>query len=302
MKDSLHEKPLFGTVAILGVGLIGGSIGLALKRKGLAHKVIGCARREKTIQSALTVGAIDEGTLDSCHAVATADLVVIGTPVGDIVATLEKVLPCLQEGSLVTDVGSTKGDIVAAAESLLLKEGRELHFVGGHPLAGSEKSGPASARADLFQEATWAITPSSSSSDAAVSRLIQMVESIGAVPLVLDPDTHDAIVAYTSHLPHLVSSALVNAIHAGSGHQSVTPLLAASGFRDTTRLAESSWNVWRDICMTNRRNILAALRSMKHQLENLEAFLQAENEADLIAWLKQAAEKRPELARRGAAR
>lgn len=298
MVDEFSEDQFFYTVSILGVGLIGGSIGLALKQRGLTAKVIGCARTERTLHAALDVGAIDEGTHDPCEAAATADLVIIGTPVGDIVPTFERILPHLKDGALVTDVGSTKTDITRQAEALLQKSGRAVFFVGGHPMAGSEKTGPSAASADLFSHATWAITPTDRSDDGAVSILRQLTEKLGAHPLILDPQLHDAIVAYTSHLPHLVSSALVNAVAAGCGDQGAAPLLAASGFRDMTRLAESSTDVWRDICATNRRNIVEALTGMQHQLHLLQTALQNEDEADLVRWLHLAAEKRPELARR----
>ncbi|NCO33808.1 MAG: hypothetical protein AUJ92_21235 [Armatimonadetes bacterium CG2_30_59_28] len=283
------------TVAILGAGLIGGSIGLRLKSHQLCKRVIGCARQETTLQTALGVGAIDEGFQRPEDAVQDADIVFIATPVADVLPTFERILPHLPDRAIVTDVGSTKVEIVACATRIVGNDPARVEFIGGHPLAGSEKSGPGAARADLFEGATWVLTFTDRNTALALQTLGDLVESLGARTLRMTPEEHDEIVAFTSHLPHIAACALANAAGRTPGKRERIGKLIATGFRDATRLADGSPELWRQICMTNREPILQALQEMRGQLNDAIAFLKSEDAEALTQWLQSAAATRARL-------
>jgi prephenate dehydrogenase len=266
---------MFKRVAIVGPGLIGGSFGLALKSRKLAARVVGCragAGRVETLRKALDRGAIDEAAESVEAAVAGADLVFLATPVLAILDLLDRVCGAAAPGALVTDAGSTKSRIATRAAEVFKSSGATLgsFFIGGHPMAGKEQTGVDAATPDLFQGATWALTPWHSA-DLETDRardFVACIERIGARPLVLDADVHDEIVAWTSHLPQLVATALAASV----GENVADPadlLLAGGGLRDTTRLADSSYRVWRDICLTNDENIAAGLTAFIAKLEDL---------------------------------
>lgn len=237
------------TVAIVGVGLIGGSLGLAW-RKARAAKVIGITREQHDLDLALACGAVDEGTTDLSQGVAAADVVVLCTPVLDIVTLARSVVPYLRPGTLLTDVGSTKAWIMREITSFLPES---LCFIGGHPIAGSERTGVEAADPYLFENAIYCLTPSKEmTSEEPSMRLLQgLVRATGAEPVVLAPETHDLIVAGISHVPHLVAAALVNSVATADTGDMLMLRLAAGGFRDTTRIASGSSELWRDICLTN---------------------------------------------------
>jgi prephenate dehydrogenase len=267
---------MFGTVAIVGVGLLGGSLGMALRglarhRNGsrIADRVIGIARRPSTIQEALQIGALDEGGLDLAAA-AGADLVVVATPVLSMAPLFRALAPHLTDGALVTDVGSTKAALMEQLPSLLPPG---VHFVGSHPMAGSEKGGVLQSDPDLYVGARWVVTRSGTTSDEAVARVWALAEAVGSEPLALDPREHDEIVARTSHLPHIAASALAAAAAAGGIDTNQLGALAAGGFRDSTRIAAASPEMWRDICITNRAPLLAALRDLQLRLSEFETAL-----------------------------
>lgn len=246
---------MFRCVAIVGVGLIGGSLGMALRARRLAGRVLGIPRRQETIDEAVQVGAIDEGTLDLSR-VREADLVVLAPPVLTIPPLVEAMSPYLQPGALVTDVGSTKAELLRCLEPMLPPE---VDLVGGHPMAGSERGGVTAGRADLFEGAVWVLTRSARSSAGSVQALSQLVRQLGATPVQMDAAPHDDAVARISHLPHVVAAALAEAAAAGSVPEETLRLLVAGGFKSTTRIAASPPEMWRDICLTNREAILAAL-------------------------------------------
>lgn len=273
---------MFGTVAIVGVGLLGGSLGMALRQRGLAREVLGIARREETLDRATRMGALDRGSLD-CAAAAGAEVVVLCAPVLSIPSLAERLAPHLAPGTLVTDVGSTKEALLAQLLPLL-PPGVDL--VGGHPMAGSEQGGVAAARADLYADAVWVLTRTSRSSEAAMRRLTALVEGVGAVPLELDAATHDAAVARVSHLPHLAAAAAAAAVTQGGVPGGVLRRLVAGGYRDTTRVAGGSPEMWRDICLTNRGPILAALEDLEAALRRLRGALLAGDGAALEAELR----------------
>lgn len=246
------------TVAIIGVGLIGGSFGLAVREAGLAGRILGVSS-PATIRAALERGAIDEGvTLE--EACARADLIYLAQPIGRILDTLRRLDPLVRRDALVTDAGSTKREIVATAARYL----RRCRFLGGHPMAGKEKRGVEQAEAGLFAGRTYALTPRQAAE--LDFDFVEWVRRIGAKPVVLDPEEHDRVVAMTSHLPQLASTAL-----AATVAQQVREHLqvAGPGLTDTTRLALSSYELWRDILATNSAEIERALTAYIGELEHV---------------------------------
>lgn len=245
------------TVAIIGVGLIGGSLGMALKKNRAVERVIGIGRHPEKLKKAKQLKAIDEFTTDFQAGVKDADLVVICTPVGLIAPTIKRILPALKKGCIVTDVGSVKAPVVAAAEKLL--RAKKIHFIGGHPMAGSEQAGISSAQNNLFKNAVWILTPGSHTALNELSLLHHLFSLTGARIILLDPKKHDRIVSVTSHLPHLLTASLVNYLAAQNRKNKNTIALTAGGFRDMTRIASSSPDIWADISLMNKKEIIKAL-------------------------------------------
>lgn len=261
----------FHRISIVGLGLVGGSWGLALKQRGFTGRRVGCDKRA-LLAEAVSAGAIDEAAEDLHTAVRNADLVILATPVGVILDLLPRLKSIVSPLALITDVGSTKRLICQRAREIF---GEEPLFLGGHPLAGKERSGLENADARLLEDARYVLTPLSPDhlSDQRVKAFSSLLEMLGARPFVTDASAHDRAVAYLSHLPQLLSSALASLI-TEQGAEDFLPLeLAASGFRDATRLAESPYVVWRDICLTNIENIRAALDSLIEKLESMKLHL-----------------------------
>ena len=260
---------MFSTVAIVGVGLIGGSLGMALRERGLARRVIGIPRRIETVAEALAVGAVDEGGIELSR-LAEADLVVLAPPVRAIPVLVAQMREWLQPGALVTDVGSTKAELMRSLPPLLPPH---VNLIGGHPMAGSEKGGVLAGRADLFEGAIWVITPHETADPSSVEQLTAMIEALGARPVRMDPDEHDIAVARISHLPHVAAAALAEVALDGGSSPELLRMLVAGGFRDTTRIASSPPEMWRDICLTNQQAILSALDDLDVALARFRAAL-----------------------------
>jgi prephenate dehydrogenase len=262
---------VFEKVAIVGLGLIGGSWGLALKKYGLAGRRIGFGRAS-TIARALAVNAIDEGTDNLGKAVRDADLIILAAPVGAILDCIPRLKDMASARALVTDVGSTKRLICERARETF---GDELLFLGGHPLAGKERAGVENADATLFTNARYVLTPLGERhlEDPRIKAFVSLVMAIGARPQIMDPALHDRALAFLSHLPQLLSSALASLIAEESLEARFPVELAATGFRDVTRLAESPYSVWRDICLTNDENIQQALEAFVEKLEFMKRHL-----------------------------
>jgi prephenate dehydrogenase len=256
------------SVAIVGTGLIGASFGLALKAAGFEGRVVGVSS-PPALKDALECGAIDEA-LPLVEAVASADLVYLSQTISRILETLRVIGPCLRRETLVTDAGSTKSRIVAQARRCL----RGAQFLGGHPMAGKEKRGPAAAEATLFSGRTWILTPTAPAEmeTPAARELVFWIRKIGAVPLILTPEEHDRVVSLTSHLPQLLSTALAATL---SVRLTAPEHLKAAGpgLADMTRLASSSYDLWRDILETNRAAVDEALAAAIAELEGLRAGL-----------------------------
>ena len=240
----------FERIAIIGVGLIGGSVGLAIKKKGLAKEVVGIFRRRSTLVRALRHGAIDRGTLDLKDGVSGASLVVVATNVGTIAKLAKKALPFMKRGSVLTDAGSVKADIAKEIEAAIPSG---VSFVGAHPMAGSEKAGVEFASDDLFENALVILTKTKNTDKRALDAMARFWRSLGAKVVIMRPDAHDRRVAMISHLPHMAALGLCLA-------QSIDDLpLAAGGFKDTTRTASSDPEMWRDILEANARCAIRAL-------------------------------------------
>ncbi len=257
-------------ITIIGLGLIGGSLGLALKRSGITDlKIIGVPRREETIQQAINIGAIDEGTTDHIKGSADADIVFICTPINLILPVISEIGPTLKKGAIVTDVGSSKYEIVSQAEKATPKG---IYFVGGHPMAGKETVKLEAAEADLFKDKKWILTKTSKTSIRAIEQLENLVRTTGATPQIMDPKTHDLAVAAISHMPLAVAAALVNTI-ADEPEKELMGRIASSGFRDTTRIASGDPILGVDMFKTNQKAVLKMIKAFKQSLSRLEGLI-----------------------------
>jgi prephenate dehydrogenase len=274
------------TLTIVGVGLIGGSIGLAARRRRLVGRVLGVGRRRESLEQARALGAVDEVCLDLAPAVHRAEVAVFCTPVDHIAGQVLETAAGCAPGTLLTDAGSTKAAIVAAVEGRLPPH---VSFVGSHPLAGSEKRGPEHARADLFEGRLTVLTPVTTTPPEAVARTRAFWEALGCRVCTMTPEEHDAAVALTSHLPHLVASALASIVP-----PELLPL-AAGGFRDATRIAAGDPALWRAILVQNRAHVLAALARFRESLDRFEQALEVGDGAALDRLLAQAKEVRDAL-------
>lgn len=265
------EKPLFDNVVIIGVGLIGGSLGMALLSRGLAGKVTGVDLDPENLSMAVETEAVSQGVPDYKTVISDADLVVVATPVGFTLEIVKNIVPLVKPGCVITDVGSTKGKIVNEVQKLL-PEG--VHFIGGHPMTGSEITGVKGADRYLFENAVYVLTPANTTDREVVSKLRVMIESLGAKVVELDADEHDLMVAAVSHLPHLAATALVNTVgEIDKDHEGLL-MLAAGGFRDTTRVASGHSLMWKDICISNSDNILAVLEKYIGSLLQIRQFIE----------------------------
>jgi prephenate dehydrogenase len=256
----------FETLTIVGVGLIGGSIGLAARRRQLARHILGAGRQQASLDRAMAVGAIDAGLLDASAAVHRADIAVFCTPVDQIVDQVLAAAPGCRPGTLLTDAGSTKAAIVQELEPRMPAG---VAFVGSHPLAGSEKRGPDHADARLFEGRLTLVTRTPYTDPAALERTTGFWEALGARVLVIDPEEHDRAVAMTSHLPHLLAAALAGVLPPELRE------LTATGFRDTTRVAAGDPSLWMAIFVQNRAAVLEALRLVDGCLDQFRAALEA---------------------------
>jgi len=277
---------MFNRVAIIGLGLIGGSIGLALQKAKGAQQVVGYDLGKGVSDLARKVGAIDQAYHALADTVRGAELVILATPVGAMRALLQNIAPALTPGAVVTDVASTKAQVISWAEEFLPSS---VFFVGGHPMAGKEVSGVEAADASIFKNRIYCLTPTPRTNPAAINKVSIFVEVIGARVRFLEPAEHDGQVAGVSHLPFLASIALVNTVTEG-GAWGDASLLAANGFRDISRLAAGSPEMYRDICLTNSEAIarwldeyIATLRSLRervasHDKDLSETFARAQQE------------------------
>ena len=243
------------TIAFIGFGLIGGSIARGLKREHPDCTIMAYMRTRSKLEQAKKDGIVDVILDGIGEELRLCSLIFLCTPVEYNAQYLSAIRPYLKDGALITDVGSTKTDI----HNEVIRLGLEDRFVGGHPMAGSEKTGYENSTDHLLENAYYIITPSSASTEADVNRLVSVASAIGSIPLVLDYKEHDFITAAISHLPHVIASSLVNLVKDADGEQELMKRLAAGGFKDITRIASSSPEMWEQICMTNRENLAVIL-------------------------------------------
>jgi prephenate dehydrogenase len=271
---------MFGKVVIVGVGLIGGSFALGLKAAGAAGRIVGLGRSPQALARALELGLIDEACDSPEQALQGADLVLIAAPVAQTGPILQSLLPWLAPHTVVTDAGSTKSDVVAAARAVL--QDRIGQFVPGHPIAGRESNGPDAAIADLYRGKKTVLTPLPENAQDSIDAVARAWILCGAIIHVLTPGEHDKVFAAVSHLPHLLAYALVDEV-ANKPHAGLLFQYAASGFRDFTRIAGSSPEMWRDISLANRDALLGELDAYLAQLTGLRARLADADGAGLEA-------------------
>lgn len=272
-------------LAVVGVGLIGGSFAAALRRAGAVGRVLGVGRNRKSLEQAIELGLIDAvASLE--EAAAQADVILLAVPVGTTQAVLEAMRPFLRDDTLITDAGSTKANVADAARAALGE--RVSQFVPGHPIAGAERTGPGAAAADLYDGRTVVLTPLEENSPAARRRITRLWEACGARVVLMQPAAHDVVLASVSHLPHFLSSVYMWQV--ASAHDSDLRMeLAGSGFRDFTRIAAGSPEMWRDIFLANRDAMLSELVEVRRALDHAEQALQAGDGVQLLDFLERAA-------------
>lgn len=265
---SALPEPLFQRVALIGIGLIGSSISHACRRAGLAKTIVGSARTPQTIKTALELGIIDQGFATAREAAAGADLIILCVPVGLCGPIAAEIAPVLKRGAILTDVGSVKGSIVRDV-SPFVPEG--VHFVAGHPIAGTEQSGPEAGFAELFDGRWCILTPETHTDPAAVEKLRLFWQKLGSNVEIMAPDHHDLVLAITSHLPHLIAFNIVNtAAHLERVTDSEVIKFSAGGFRDFTRIAASDPVMWRDVFLNNKDAVLEMLGRFTEDLTALQ--------------------------------
>ena len=259
-------------IGIIGLGLIGGSLAKCLKTRKKDLIITAMNRSEQSLIDAKADGVIDSYSLTDMSIFKDCDIVFVCTSVDKIPQYVERLLPYIKKDCIITDVGSTKKIIYD--EMLKFKD---INFIGGHPMAGSEKTGYKSAKPHLFENAFYILTPNSNVTDKMVNDMVEIVKLTGAVPLVLDPDRHDYTVAAISHVPHIIASALVNTVKALDDENHYMHSLAAGGFKDITRIASASPEVWSSICKDNRDKILSVLKNFRENIESIEKELEDNN-------------------------
>jgi prephenate dehydrogenase len=276
------NRLFFNKVTILGVGLIGASFAVALKKNGLCNEIIGYGRREENLQTAKAKAIIDSFELEPATACKGSDLILFATPVGSFIDIAKKIRISLSKGAIITDVGSVKGKLVRDMEALM-PEG--TFFVGGHPIAGSNHSGINTAAADIFNGTKCIITPTENTDKYALEKIIALWEKMGSHVKIISPDEHDKIYALVSHLPHLIAYIIVNTV---ADIDSSYLNFSGQGFMDTTRIASSSPELWRDICILNKDNLLESIEIFKNNLDRLSQYLRVYDSESLEKNFKKA--------------
>ncbi|MDK2820241.1 MAG: prephenate dehydrogenase [Clostridia bacterium] len=271
--------------AIIGLGLIGGSIGLALLHGGLVQELVGYDKNRDAINTALDVGAINQKASDLKEAVEGAEFIILAVPVGALSTVAKKITPYLNSQTIVTDTGSVKGPIVKELEEIF--KGRAL-FVGGHPMTGSEQAGIKAADLYLLENAVYVLTPTKSTDKKALNIAFDLFEALGSRVITLEPEEHDIIVAGVSHLPHFLAVSLMLNTGKLAKEYDRTLGLAAGGFRDTTRIAGGDPIMWRDIFLHNQKAILKMLKSWRYEIEKLEEMILKNDTRGMVEVLEQA--------------
>ena len=272
-------------LVIFGVGLIGGSVALAVKKAGFVTNIVGIGRSEKSLHEALNLGVIDSAQTNISAALNAADMMLIAAPVAQTANILRNIKPHLNSQTIITDAGSTKGDVLANAREILGDQFSQ--FVGGHPIAGAEKSGVSAANGDLFLGKNVVLTPTPETNSHALASVVEMWQKCGANVSEMSAENHDAIFAAVSHLPHLLAFALVHDIAARPNAAQLFSF-AASGFRDFTRIAGSHPEMWRDISLANKSALLSEISAFENELSQLKQLLERKDGAGLQAVFERA--------------
>lgn len=287
----MSPLPRFRRMVIAGVGLIGGSLALICREKGIVSEIIGVGRGEKNLQEAVALNVIDSYTFKIEEAVKGADFIVLATPVTSLIRLAGEMSPYLSPGVIVTDVGSVKGPVVQIEELLP----PDAHFVGGHPIAGKEKSGVKAASRQIFQGAKCILTPTGKTDPESLNTVQAMWEMTGALVIHMDPAKHDWIFAAVSHLPHIVAYALVNTLLDLEKTEDGVISYSAGGFRDFTRIAASHPEMWRDICLMNRENIIKMLERYEESIGRLKSLIESADGDALCREFERAKQVREKL-------
>jgi prephenate dehydrogenase len=282
IKSNSTAHLFFNKVTIIGVGFIGASFALALKKHKLCNQITGHGRSPENLQKAKKKAIIDSFELDPAKACDSSDLVLFATPVGSFIDIAKRIRSSLNRGAIVTDVGSVKGKLVSDLEALM-PEG--VCFVGGHPIAGSDRSGIGTAEADIFNGAKCIITPTDKTDKNALEKVIALWRALGSIVKQINPDEHDRIYASVSHLPHLIAYLIVNTV---ADIDSSYLKFSGQGFIDTTRIASSSPELWRDICILNKENLLESIEIFKNNLDRASQYLRAYDSESLERDFKKA--------------
>lgn len=279
----------FGKVAIIGVGLLGASLGMAIRSKKIADEVIGIGRNISTLEKALQKGAIDNFSTEWVPSVCNADFIVLCTPVQSAITILQSMAQHISpEKTIITDVCSTKVDICKTALSLWQKDSP---FIGSHPLAGSEKFGPEHARADFYENTVCLLEKGTSARTEVKKTVRNLWELLGTRVIEVDMEEHDFFMAYTSHLPHVIASALAQV----TGETNAPNYFIGGGFRDTTRIAESRPEIWKDIILTNQKNVLSGIEDIQKKLEEFKISLQKNDANRMMDFFNHGNESRQRL-------
>ncbi len=285
----------YDRIALLGTGLIGGSLGIRLRERRLVKEVAGYDRDPNFLRMALERGAIDLASSSPQEAVRGAQLIILAVPILSMAGLVKQVRPALERGAVISDVGSTKAQVIDELEPLLPKE---VYIIGGHPMAGSEEAGIKHADPAMLENAIYVLTPSGESPPEAVEKLVSLVEATGAQPLIMDPVEHDQVIALVSHLPHLVAAALAGSV-SNSEKIELVRTLAAGGFRDTTRIALGNPEIWRDICISNSAAILQAMTGFEQMFKKLYKLVARREAGQVEEALGQARDFRRSIPYRG---
>jgi prephenate dehydrogenase len=273
---------MFNRITILGVGLLGASFALAVKKSGLCRTITGYGRNRENLQRAKERNIIDSFETDPVAACRDSDLIMLSAPVGTFAGLTKIIAPALKKGAVLTDVGSVKGKLVREIEKILPKD---VHYIGGHPIAGSDRSGIDAANAELFRNARCVITPTENSDPSTLDKIQNLWRTLGSEIIILNPEEHDRIYASVSHLPHLIAYTMVNTVAEIDNSYFG---FSGKGFMDTTRIAGSSEELWKDICLLNRDNLTEALAVFRKNLERLDQYLKAGDADSLKAEFRKA--------------
>ena len=278
-------------ITILGLGLMGSSLALALRKRGASVTLAGYARREETRIRALEDGVVDSVYADPVEAVRAADIVVVCVPIWSIAELAKKIVGAMKSGAVLTDVGSTKSELLKTLDPVFTES--EVYFVGSHPIAGSEKTGISAGNPDLYAGRMTVVCPSEQTPDSAEQRVCELWRAAGSEVVEMSPKAHDAMLASTSHLPHMVSAALARSVAGDDPSKKAD--YCGTGFKDTTRVASGSADMWVDIIDTNRVALEAELERFHEELQGLIHILRSGKGDDIRRWLEEARDDRNEI-------